>query len=187
MSDANITVMGNVASDVQSRPAHGGFVTSFRLASQRRYFNRRLGRWVEEEAAFYRIVCWRSLAENVRDCVKKGEPVVVQGRLKLKDWTDEDGHTRTDAEIDAWSVAYDLMRGTAAFTRTRRQTLVTHDDDPLDAIRSQQRAHVGEEVIVDSQTGEIFQAGELQRDQVEREDGPPDMANAAPHESALAA
>lgn len=164
MSDTNVTIIGNVASDVQYHVTRGGLLASFRLASQRRYLNRRIGRWVEEEASFYRIVCWRSLAENVRDCVKKGEPVIVQGRMKLKDWTDDDGHKRTDAEVDAWSVSYDLMRGTAQFTRTQRQVAAAGEDDPLDHIRSEQRARAGEEVIVDPATGEMFSVGELQHE-----------------------
>ncbi|TDD98287.1 single-stranded DNA-binding protein [Jiangella asiatica] len=161
MSDTNVTVTGNVASDVQSKPTPGGALTSFRLASQRRFYNRRTGRWVDDDPAFYRVVCWRSLAENVRDCLRKGEPVVVQGRLKLKDWTDSQGHTRTDAEIDAWSVGYDLMRGTAVFTRSRRQVTVEDDEDPLDLIRSQQRANAAQDVIVDPSTGEVFTVSQL--------------------------
>lgn len=162
MSDTNVTVIGNVASDVQSKPTPTGVVTSFRLASQRRYYNRRAGRWVDDDPAFYRVVCWRSLAENVRDCVRKGEPVVVQGRLKLTDWTDEKGHTRTDAEVDARSIGYDLMRGTAVFTRSRRQVVVADDgEDPLDHIRSEQRANAAHDVIVDPSTGEVFTVSQL--------------------------
>ncbi|PSK96644.1 single stranded DNA-binding protein [Haloactinopolyspora alba] len=166
MSDATVTVTGNVASDVQTVPVRKEEVASFRLASQRRYLNRRTGRWVDDEPSFYRIVCWRpALAENVAKSVKKGEPVVVQGRLKLKDWTDANGNQRTDAEIDAWSVAYDLVRGTAEFTRTRRQLLNRTDDgDPLDALRSEQRARAEDEVIEDPATGEMFHVSELQRE-----------------------
>lgn len=169
MSEANVTVVGNVASDVKSYPANNGSVTSFRLASQRRYYNRRTGRWVEEEAAFYRIVCWRGLAEHVGQCVKKGEPVVVHGRLKLKDWTDDTGQRHTDAEIDAWSVAYDLGKGTAVFTRTRKQAQASTEDDPLDHIRTEQRASAGDDVIVDPVTGEMFSVSDLQRDRAEDE------------------
>lgn len=165
MSDANVTIIGNVASDVQSYPINNGSrVSSFRLASQRRYYNRRTGRWVEDPAAFYRVVCWRTLAANVAESVRKGEPVVVHGRLRLNDWIDDDGHRRTDAEVDAWSVGYDLMRGTAVFTRSRRQTQAGDDDDPLDHIRSEQRARAEDDVIVDPDTGEMFSIAQLQRE-----------------------
>ncbi len=166
MSDANVTVTGNVASDVQSVPIRrGDKVASFRLASQRRYQNRRTGRWVDEEPAFYRVVCWRAaLAENILACLKKGEPVIVNGRLKLKEWTDSNGNQRTDAEIDAWGVAYDLGRGTAEFARARRQTVSVDESDPLDTLRSEQRAHADSDVIVDPLTGEMFTAGELHRE-----------------------
>lgn len=167
MSDANVNVIGNVASDVQSHPTkNGDWVASFRLASQRRYFDRRARRWTEEPPSFYRVVCWRGLAENVKNCVKKGEPIVVQGRMKLKDWTDDSGNRRTDAEIDAWSVSYDLMRGTAVFTRTRRSADTENVDDTLNQIRIEQRARAGDEVIVDPDTGEMFNVTQLHRDRV---------------------
>lgn len=164
MSDSNITVMGNVASDVRSRASGSTTVASFRLASQRRYFNRHAGRWVDDEAAFYRVVCWRATAEHVAACVKKGEPVIVYGRVRLKDWTDDKGNRRTDVEIEAFNVGYDLARGTAAFTRTRRQVQQDSDADPLEDIRSEQRASVDDEIVVDPTTGEVFSVRQLQRD-----------------------
>lgn len=165
MSDANVTIVGNVASDVHSSSTHNGSqVASFRLASQRRFYNRRMGRWVEDPASFYRVVCWRALAANVAASIRKGEPVIVHGRLKLNDWTDDNGNLRTDAEVDAWSVGYDLMRGTAVFTRTRRQDHTKAEDDPLDHIRSEQRARADDDVIVDPDTGEMFSIAQLQRE-----------------------
>ncbi|MET7317818.1 hypothetical protein ABZX83_21075, partial [Streptomyces thermoviolaceus] len=53
-----------------------------------------------------------------------GDPVLVQGRLKVRTEV-RDGTPRTWADIDAVAIGHDLTRGTAAFRRTGRPEPVT--------------------------------------------------------------
>jgi single-strand DNA-binding protein len=66
------------------------------------------------------VLCWRSLADNVAMCLRKGEPVLVRGRLRVREYEGKDGSRGTETEIDASSVGHDLNRGVAHFSRTRR-------------------------------------------------------------------
>ena len=104
-------------------------ITSFRLASSQRRFDRSQERWVDGETNWYTITGFRQLAINAAASVKKGDRVVVVGRLKIRDW--ENGErSGTTIEIDADSLGHDLMWGSSAFIRSVSTTAIAHDDEP---------------------------------------------------------
>jgi single-strand DNA-binding protein len=51
--------------------------------------------------------------------VRKGEPVLIMGRLQVRRFDDAEGNPRTAVEIEATSVGHDLTRGVAKFARTK--------------------------------------------------------------------
>ena len=117
MSD-NITVRGFVATEIKSSTTPGGVATaSFRLGSTDRRYDRATGAWVDGNTNWFRVQGYRQLAGNIGCSVKKGQKVIVVGRLKLRSW-EHDGRIYHSAEIDAESVGHDLMWGSANFIRT---------------------------------------------------------------------
>jgi single-strand DNA-binding protein len=70
--------------------------------------------------SFVTVLCWRTLADNVAVCLRKGEPVLVRGRLRVREYESKDGSRGTETEVDASSIGHDLSRGVAHFSRTRR-------------------------------------------------------------------
>lgn len=120
MNETMVTVIGNVTNDPTLRATSGGTrVTSFRLAATERRYDKSLGAWRDGDTVFWGVSCWRALAEHVADSVTKGQPVMVFGRLRQRDYELE-GQRRTSLEIDALAVGHDLSRGTARFERARR-------------------------------------------------------------------
>ncbi|MCU1562584.1 MAG: single-stranded DNA-binding protein [Arthrobacter sp.] len=116
MSD-NITVRGFVASEIRSSTTPGGVATaSFRLGSTERRFDRASSAWVDGNTNWFTVQGYRQLAGNVGCSIKKGQRVIVIGRLKMRSW-EKDGRVYHVAEIDAESVGHDLMWGSANFTR----------------------------------------------------------------------
>jgi single-strand DNA-binding protein len=116
MSD-NITVRGFVASEIRSSTTPGGVATaSFRLGSTERRFDRASSAWVDGNTNWFTVQGYRQLAGNVGCSIKKGQRVIVVGRLKMRSW-EKDGRVYHVAEIDAESVGHDLMWGSANFTR----------------------------------------------------------------------
>lgn len=118
MKQTNVTVVGHVATEPRLREtATGAKVTSFRLATNERRFDRSLKEWRDGATMFFSVSCWRGLAENVLSSVKKGQPVIVEGRLHTSSYDDKDGATRTVLEIDAAALGHDLARGVSTFTK----------------------------------------------------------------------
>ncbi|MEV6210328.1 single-stranded DNA-binding protein [Kitasatospora sp. NPDC051914] len=115
MNETLVTIVGNVASTVTYAQTPAGVpVANFRMATTERRFDRGSGDWVDGETTWVTVVAWRWLATNVVSSVNKGDPVVVSGRLRVREWGEE-GARRTAVEIDARSVGHDLTRGTSAF------------------------------------------------------------------------
>lgn len=123
MNDTYITLAGWVGSDVSLREVAGGQpVANFRVATTSRRF--RNNQWEDGNTTWYSIRAWRRLADNVAESIKRGDPVVVHGRLEADVWTKEDGTTNTQLVITATSVGHDLSRGTAVFTKPARPEVV---------------------------------------------------------------
>lgn len=120
MSDCTITVRGWLGADVVLREAGGVPVASFRLACTPRKFNRRTESWSDGETQWYSVSCWRGLAENCASSLRRGDPVVVHGRLELRPYVNGNDVEVISFEIDAVHVGHDLSRGTSVFTRAPR-------------------------------------------------------------------
>ncbi len=119
MNEAFVTLQGWVGNDVVLRETKDGSVANFRVGSTPR-IRRRDGSWVDGPTSWFSVSCWRGLAENVAESVKKGDPVVVHGRLRADVWERQDGQSSTTYVVDAQHVGHDLARGTSAFLRVSR-------------------------------------------------------------------
>lgn len=121
MSD-NISVTGNIATEPDYKRTPSGLaITNFRLVTSERRFDRATGAWVDGARNFYSIATFRSLAEHAFTSLKKGDRVVVSGRLRVRDW-DAGAKHGTSVEIDADSVGHDLLWGTTTFHKSPRGT-----------------------------------------------------------------
>jgi single-strand DNA-binding protein len=113
-----ITVSGLVATTPRHLVTQDGLpITSFRLASSQRRFDRSLNKWVDGETNWYTITAFKQLAVNVSQSINKGERIVVTGVLRVRDW-DNGERAGTSVEVEATSMGHDLSWGTAVFTRT---------------------------------------------------------------------
>jgi single-strand DNA-binding protein len=129
MSQPIVTVIGNVATQPRVTPTRQGKpATMFRVAHTERRLNRRTGRWEDGETSWYRVVVWREWCQNVARSMKAGDPVIVVGRLRIRDWS-RDGRSGTDAEIEAIGIGHDLRRGHAQFTKIKIERPEPADDD----------------------------------------------------------
>jgi single-strand DNA-binding protein len=115
---STVTLVGNVVTDVTLRQTAAGPVAGFRLAATNGYTDRRTSQWVER-TTYLNVSAWRSLGEHVAGSVHKGQPVVVVGRMRQREY-EKDGHTVQVVDVDADLVGHDLTRGTASFVRARR-------------------------------------------------------------------
>ncbi|MFF2144973.1 single-stranded DNA-binding protein [Kitasatospora sp. NPDC058190] len=115
MSETHVTVLGNVATEVTyGETANGVPMANFRIGCTERRYDRERACWVDGETQWLRVTAWRALAVNLIGSLAKGDPVLVTGRLRVREWTEGEVR-RSRAEIDARSVGHDLTRGTSAF------------------------------------------------------------------------
>lgn len=92
-------------------------ITSFRLASTQRRFNRAEQKWEDADTNWYTVTAFRNLAANAIGSILKGQRVIVTGRLRIREWTSGE-KAGTAIEIDAEAIGHDLTFGTSSFTRT---------------------------------------------------------------------
>ena len=95
--------MGRLTRDPELRyTPSGNAVCSFSVACDRDYKDAN----GDKTTDFIDIVAWRAAAEFVSKYLSKGRMAVIDGRLQLRDWTDNEGRKRRNAEILANSINF---------------------------------------------------------------------------------
>ncbi|CAB4636345.1 MAG: single-stranded DNA-binding protein [Actinobacteria bacterium] len=126
----SFTVSGLVATTPRHLVTQEGLpITSFRLASSKRRFDKSKKIWVEGETNWFTITSFRQLAINSAASISKGDRILVSGRLKVRDW-DNGERSGTSVEVDAESLGHDLVWGTAEFSRTVLVREDPEDEEP---------------------------------------------------------
>ena len=139
MNEIYTTVQGRVVATPESRITRGGVpFTAFRLASTVRRPNPQTREYEDGPTNFFSVTAFRTLGANVGNSLKKGDPVVVYGRMRVNQWMRSDNIPATSVEIDAYSVGHDLTWGTTELVRVSRAQVDQTDRLADDAV---QRAH----------------------------------------------
>jgi len=96
-----VVLVGRITKDVDHRVTQSGVsVVSFTLAVNRNFTNAS----GEREADFINCVTWRASADFMRNYVKKGNLLGVDGRIQTRNYEDNDGRTVYVTEVVADSV-----------------------------------------------------------------------------------
>ena len=126
MNDTMITFHGWTGSDVRHRTAKDVSVATVRVAATPRI--KKDGEWVDGETTWYSVTAWRTLADHLRDSIRKGDPVIVHGRLRTETWIPDDGPASTTLHVDALLVGHDLTRGITHFIKARPERASSEDE-----------------------------------------------------------
>ncbi|MFF7040421.1 single-stranded DNA-binding protein [Streptomyces massasporeus] len=119
MNETMVCAVGRVATQPVYREVASGPSARFRMAVTARYWDREKNTWTDGHTNFFTVWANRQLATNTAASLTVGEPVIVQGRLKVR--TDvREGQSRTSADIDAVAIGHDMAWGTSAFRRASR-------------------------------------------------------------------
>ena len=99
-----VILLGNVGKDPEIRSTPGGaIVASFGLATSDRFQDQQ-GNW-QDRTEWHNLVAFKRTAEIVRDYVKKGTKLYIEGKLQTRSWDDkESGQKRYKTEV----VVFDL-------------------------------------------------------------------------------
>lgn len=89
MSLNKVYLIGNLTKDPEARKTGGGTsVCGFDIAVNRRF--KGANGEPKDEVTFVSCEAWGKTADNVCEYKKKGDPVLIEGRLKLDQW-EKDG------------------------------------------------------------------------------------------------
>ncbi len=127
MNETYVTVSGNVVGDpvVRATRANVPFVT-FRVASNVRRVDYKTGEYIDAGTNFVNVTAFRGLGVNLSNSLKKGEPVIVYGRMRINQWVNGD-RSGTTVEIDAYNVGHDLTWGQSTFIKVVKPQLNQND------------------------------------------------------------
>jgi single-strand DNA-binding protein len=129
INEAQVFLAGYVATEPTLRTtARGRPEAQMRVGYTPRRQDRETGEWADGPSSFVSVKCWDRLASNVAFCIRKGEPVVVMGRVQVRPYEAKDGTQRLSVDVYASSIGYDLARGVARFSRTRASSGETAAD-----------------------------------------------------------
>jgi single-strand DNA-binding protein len=145
VNDSYVTVQGWVGGDVDLRDVKDTQVASFRVGSTPRYYKG--GSWVDGQTSWFTVNCWRGLGRNVKDSVRRGDAVIIHGRVRVDVWEREGLPSSVQWVIDASFVGHDLTKGTSTFLKTPRAARDPREDD---AVREMVHAYDAEGPQLDS-------------------------------------
>jgi single-strand DNA-binding protein len=121
MSETFVTITGNLTANPRLLfgKESGQPFAVFRLAQNRARWDRERGQRIQVGTNYVEVVAFRTLGLNVYESVAKGDPVIVQGRLKVTDWTNVD-RQGTTVQVQAEHVGFDFAFGQGSFKKVLR-------------------------------------------------------------------
>jgi len=127
MNETYVTVSGNVVGDpvVRATRANVPFLT-FRVASNVRRVDYKTGEYIDAGTNFVNVTAFRGLGVNLSNSLKKGEPVIVYGRMRINQWVNGE-RSGTTVEIDAYNVGHDLNFGQTQYVKVAKPQLNQND------------------------------------------------------------
>ena len=98
-------IVGNVGKDPEMRYTPDGTpVTSFTVAVNKKWTSGEGGQG--EKTWWFKVSCWRKLAETTNQYLKKGRQVMVIGEIDASAWTDQEGKPRASLDLTARDVRF---------------------------------------------------------------------------------
>ncbi len=116
-----MTLVGFVAREPHLRETKDGVhVADVRIGATTRMIDKLTGEWVDADTSYFTVTCWRTLADHAKASLHKGDPVLVKGRCKTREYEDKTGRLRMEVQIMADTVGHDLTRGITTYIRSAR-------------------------------------------------------------------
>jgi len=95
-----VILVGNLGKDPEVRALESGVkVAQFSLATTESYKDKE-GNW-KDQTEWHNIVAWRYLADKAENNLHKGSQIYLEGKIKTRQWTDQNNVTRYSTDIIA--------------------------------------------------------------------------------------
>jgi single-strand DNA-binding protein len=128
-----LTLVGNLTADPDLKyTSNGAAVENFTVASTPRTYDKARGEWVDGEPLFMRCSLWREAAENVAESLKRGQRVIVTGKLKSRSY-DKDGVKKTVVELEVEDIGPSVRYAVVVTDKKGAAKPKPVEDDPWGA------------------------------------------------------
>lgn len=124
----HVALQGRLVKDPEIRyTANQKAVAEMRLAVERDFRNEN----GERPADFFTVVCFGGTAEHIERYFKKGDPILVAGRLQQEQWQDKDGNKRESIKVYAGNVWFTQAKKGEDEPKKPVFTVIDTDDGDL--------------------------------------------------------
>jgi len=94
-----VTLVGNLGQDPEFRTTpQGSSVCNLNIATTESYKDKNTGEW-KDTTDWHRVTLWEGLADTANKYLKKGNKVLIEGKLKTRSYEDKDGTKRYITEV----------------------------------------------------------------------------------------
>ncbi len=131
-----VLLTGRLTRDADVRMTQRGqSVCGFSIAVNRRYLDNASGEW-KDEVAYVTVSLFGSAADRAKDKLRKGVPILVEGRLVMNEFTDKSGQNRRELRVNARRVQFfqsadELAQGESSVSESQEAADVAEDDVPF--------------------------------------------------------
>jgi single-strand DNA-binding protein len=125
-------IVGHTGRDAEMRYTPTGVpVTDFSLATTRRWTN--ANGETQEKTIWWKIICWRKMAEIAAQYIRKGKLILVEGEVEASAFTGRDGEAHTVLELTAFNFKFLGGRrdNDAGESENESNVQETGGDDPI--------------------------------------------------------
>ena len=122
-----VSFAGNLTGDPELRFSQSGqAVARFTVAFNPRTFDQSRGEWGNGDPSFYQVSAFGPMAERFTESMRKGDRVIVIGRLEQRSWNDKDSGEKRSG----WQVIADELGASTAFAELKVNRSKRGDDVP---------------------------------------------------------
>lgn len=142
-----VFLIGRLTRDPELRYTSSNLpVASFTVAVNRSYTNQA----GEREADFINVVVWRKQAENIKNYLKQGSQIAIDGRIQTRSYDDSEGKKRYVTEVVADNVQFLDSKGSKNDDASMPVTPSSFSDDsqPTTDVKSDPFADFGSSIEI---------------------------------------
>jgi single-strand DNA-binding protein len=125
-----VILLGNVGKDPEIRSTGGGtMVANFTLATSDRFQDAQ-GNW-QDRTEWHNLVAFKRTAEIVRDYVKKGSKLYIEGKIQTRSWEDKETKAkryRTEIIVNDLSLLSSRDDGGGPYSRSSGSSYAANED-----------------------------------------------------------